>query len=77
MGLFKTRTQKAVDASAKIVDVFTKTVTDLQAVNEQIDNHEMATNEKISKLNSNLRTLKTTRENNNKVIAKISKIFED
>ena len=67
--------KRVINRSNNILDVFTKTVTDLQTVNNQIDTHVTKHEAKIQKLSTNLATLNQVREDNNKVINKINTFF--
>lgn len=70
------RAKQAENKSKKIVDVFTKTVNDLQEVNTAIDGHIDTHTEKKRKIEEKLTSLAQTKANNAKVIDKINKIFE-
>lgn len=62
--------------SEKIVSVFTQTITDLKAVNQEIDANMNERNTKIEFLNKEVETLGAIQTENLKVISKISQIFE-
>ena len=62
--------------STSIVDVFTKTVSDLKAVNEQATAEEKERLEEKAKIDEELAKLGAIKADNQKVIEKIGKIFE-
>lgn len=62
--------------SADIIDVFTKTVNDLTALNNQIDIERDNKLAERAKIEADLTTLAEHREKHDKVISKINKIFE-
>lgn len=68
--------KKVTKKSAKIVDVFTKTVTNLNKANAEIDNHIESHTAEKQRIEDNLTTLNAVKESNNKVINKVNKIFE-
>jgi len=62
--------------STSIVDVFTKTVSDLKAVNEQATAEEQERLEERARIDGELVKLGAIKADNQKVIEKIGKIFE-
>lgn len=62
--------------SQGILDVFTKTVENLQKVNSRLDTHTTEKETAKKKLEDDLNRMVLIKTNNEKVIAKIGKIFE-
>lgn len=74
--LLKESVDKLHQNSQGILDVFTKTVEGLQQVNSRLDSHAAEKETAKKKLEEDLAKLSVLRTNNDKVIAKIGKIFE-
>ena len=72
----KNPVESVAKKSAKILDVFTSTVNELKTVNNEINGHISTHEDEKRKIEENLRSLNQTKEDNNKVISKIEKIFE-
>ncbi len=68
--------EKFSSKSAKILDVFTKTIDDLKIVNNAIEKEEAERIEAKKELDRELESLAITKEKNLSVIGKITKIFE-
>lgn len=68
---------KLQETSTTILDVFTKTVNDLEKVNKNADTEISARQEAIKKAQSETEILNAVKTKNEKVIAKIARIFED
>ena len=62
--------------SGNILSIFTSTITDLHAVNSEINGHLETREEEIKRLQDEHLQLKNVKADNLKVIEKISKIFE-
>ena len=62
--------------STDIVSIFTKTVEDLKTVNTHVETQEKQRIEQKAKIDAELAALSTIKVDNEKVISKISKIFE-
>ena len=62
--------------SDKIVDVFTKTIDDLSAVNEEANALTVEKTAEIQKLETEVEVLQDIQTKNQTVINKIQKIFE-
>lgn len=78
MSLFKkpNRVAELQEKSQSILDVFSRTITDLTEVNFEIDTVSAEKEAEKAKLEADLNLLKTRKEDNAKVITKINKIFE-
>lgn len=77
-GLFKTnRVESLKQKSDNVVNVFAKTITDLERVNSQINAEIKVREDLINKLTEEGLRLDTTRISNNKVISKINSFFND
>lgn len=68
--------QRLKDRSQSILDVFTKTVSDLTLVNQQIETEEKLRQEKIASINLELKSLEETKTSNTKVIDRINSILK-
>ncbi len=68
--------KKVQDKSKSIVSVFTKTITDLSSVNTEINSHVEERQTKIKNLASEVDLLATQKTENEKLIAKLNKLFE-
>lgn len=68
--------QRLKDRSQSILDVFTKTVSDLTLVNQQIETEEKLRQEKIASINLELKSLEETKTSNAKVIDRINSILK-
>lgn len=75
MNLFSNPVKSVTDKSSKILDVFTSTVNDLKNVNAEVDSHISTNEEQKRKLEENLAALNQVKNDNNKVIEKINKLF--
>lgn len=62
--------------SDKIVDVFTKTIDDLSAVNKEAETLTVEKTAEIQKLETEVEVLQEIQTKNKTVISKIQKIFE-
>ena len=62
--------------SDKIVDVFTKTIDDLSAVNKEANELTVEKTAEIQKLETEVEVLQEIQTKNQTVISKIQKIFE-
>ena len=67
---------KLSDKSKSILDIFTKTIKDLESVNTEADSEIAKREEAIKKASEEKTSLETTKANNITVISKINKIFE-
>lgn len=65
------------EESKTILDVFTKTITDLEEVNKTSDEEVAKRQEIIKKAQSETELLNAVKTKNTAVIAKIARIFED
>lgn len=63
--------------SANIIDVFTKTINDLDLVNDKISNAWSARNNKIAELEKEQKALEDTKKTNNKIRDKLTSILKD
>lgn len=61
--------------SAKIVDIFTTTITDLSQVNNEIDEHITSREEELKQIQLEHARLHAIKADNLKVIGKIESIF--
>lgn len=68
--------EKLQKNSDKILSVFTKTITDLTTVNQEVDSHIEFRESEIKRINAETENLNNIKVNNQKVIDKINKIFE-
>lgn len=68
--------QRLKDRSQSILDVFTKTVSDLTLVNQQIEVEEESRQKKIESINLELKSLEETKVSNIKVIDRINSILK-
>jgi hypothetical protein len=68
---------KIQEQSKSILDVFTKTVSDLEKVNKDVDTQVATREEIIKKAQSETELLNAVKTKNTAVIAKIARIFED
>ena len=68
---------KIQEQSKSILDVFTKTVDDLEKVNKDVDTQVATREEIIKKAQSETELLNAVKTKNTAVIAKIARIFED
>jgi hypothetical protein len=68
--------QKLQKNSDKIVSVFTKTITDLSNVNQEVDDHLTSRDEEIKRIQEEKARLASIKENNQKMIDKLNKLFE-
>lgn len=64
------------EQSEKIVDVFTKTIDDLSAVNKEASELTVEKTAEIQKLETEVGVLQEIQTKNQTVISKIQKIFE-
>jgi hypothetical protein len=64
------------EQSNKIVDVFTKTIDDLSAVNKEANELTVEKTAEIQKLETEVEVLQEIQTKNQNVISKIQKIFE-
>jgi hypothetical protein len=64
------------EQSDKIVDVFTKTIDDLSAVNKEANELTVEKTAEIQKLETEVEVLQEIQTKNQTVISKIQKIFE-
>jgi len=64
------------EQSDKIVDVFTKTIDDLSAVNKEASELTVEKTAEIQKLETEVEVLQEIQTKNQTVISKIQKIFE-
>lgn len=62
--------------SQKTLDIFDKTITELTSQNGEIDQEIIARKSEVERLHNEAVTLNALKTNNQKVIDKISKIFE-
>jgi hypothetical protein len=76
--MFKKKVNVAIlqAQSDQIVDVFTKTIDDLSAVNKEANELTVEKTAEIQKLESEVETLQSIQTKNQTVISKIQKIFE-
>ena len=74
--LFESRVEKAHRQSASILDIFTKTTEELSKLNNFIEQETALKIEAQRKLAEDIQKLGTLKENHDKVITKIAKIFE-
>jgi hypothetical protein len=75
--LFNTNKTKAIQTKSKsVLDIFTKTVENLSILNDTIDTEATLKQEEIDKLSSELIMLNDLKDQHNKVINKINRIFE-
>ena len=65
------------EKSANIIDVFTKTINDLETVNTEINTACVSRANKIAELAKEQETLIATRTANDKIISKLSLIIKD
>ena len=68
---------KIQEQSKSILDIFTKTVDDLEKVNKDVDTQVATREEIIKKAQSETELLNAVKTKNTAVIAKIARIFED
>ena len=81
MGFFSKKPQKSVvelltEKSTNVVNVFTRTVTELQEINTDIGESVDEMNEAKKKLEGDMESLNKVRQSNEKVIFNIQKIME-
>lgn len=74
--LTKESVDKLHEHSQDIQDVFTKTIEGLQSVNSRLDEHAAEKETAKKKLEDELAKMSVLKAKNEKVISKISKIFE-
>jgi hypothetical protein len=75
--LFNTNKTKAIQTKSKsVLDIFTKTVNDLEVLNNFIDFEAVAKQEEIDRLTSEMNMLNDLKEQHTKVISKINNLFE-
>lgn len=75
--IFGNPVTKLQEQSKTILDVFTKTVNDLEGVNADADKEITERNDIIKKATEKNAVLTAVKAKNNAVISKINKIFED
>lgn len=71
----KTKLQTLKEKSGKILDVFTKTVSDLTIVNQEIDQEREIKINELQLINQELTSLNDMKTSNDKVINKIKIIL--
>lgn len=77
MGIFKSSTVASLQTKSKsIVDVFTKTVTELKSVNSEVDKLSNEKSEQRNKLDQELVELSEVKASNERIVSKIEKILE-
>ena len=74
--IFGNQINKLQEQSKTILDVFTKTVTDLTEVNNEADQLSKQKEEEKKKLEEEITSLGNIKADNQKVIEKINKLFE-
>lgn len=74
--IFGNQINKLQEQSKTILDVFTKTVTDLTEVNNEADQLSKKKEEEKKKLEEEITSLGSIKADNQKVIEKINKLFE-
>ncbi len=74
--VFGSSIEQLRNKSNNITDVFTKTMTSLQRVNEEINSEKQVRNEKIQVLTQEVSDLDSISQNNSKMIDKITKLFD-
>jgi hypothetical protein len=76
--MFRKKVNVAIlqEQSDKIVDVFTKTIDDLSAVNKEANELTVEKTAEIQKLETEVEVLQEIQTKNQTVISKIQKIFE-
>lgn len=73
---FKKELESIVEDSSRVLDVFTKTVDELSAINTRVDEEVTKKQEEKAKLEKDIETLTVTGERNAKIINKIEKLLE-
>jgi hypothetical protein len=74
--VFGSSIEQLRNKSNNITDVFTKTMTSLQRVNEEINSEKQVRNEKIQVLTQEVSDLDSISQKNSKMIDKITKLFD-
>jgi hypothetical protein len=71
----QTKLQILKDKSSKIIDVFTKTVSDLTVVNQEIDQEREVKINQLQEINQELTSLNDVKTSNDKIINRINTIL--
>lgn len=73
---FKKELESIVEDSTRVLDVFTKTVSELSAINDRVETEVKKKQEEKAKLEADITTLNITGQRNAKIIDKIEKLLE-
>jgi hypothetical protein len=71
----QTKLQILKDKSSKIIDVFTKTVSDLTVVNQEINQEREIKINQLQEINQELTSLNDVKTSNDKIINRINTIL--